>query len=72
MFDHLILILSALGAKVPIYSDILAQWVTENGCVTELMRETRKAILMIDNENTDIFFHFWLDWYMTGVTNMKY
>lgn len=54
MFDRLILILSAKRAKVPIFSDILAQWVTEDGCVIELMRATRKATLMIGNDTTGI------------------
>lgn len=32
MFDHFILILSASRAKVPIFPDILAGWVTAHGC----------------------------------------
>lgn len=43
MFDHLIWILSASGAKVPIFSDILAWWVTADGCVAELMRAIQKG-----------------------------
>lgn len=36
MFDHFILILSASGAKVPIFPDILVWWVTADDCA-ELM-----------------------------------
>lgn len=43
MFDQLILILTAFRAKVPILPDILAWWLTADGCVTELMRAIQRG-----------------------------
>lgn len=67
-FHRLIQILAAHGAKVPIFCDILARWVTGEWHVPELMRFIQKRPIFWSKSHF-FHFHFYIDRTTTGFTH---